>query len=630
MLWLLACTADPGQKDEPTTTTDSGAPTTESAPHTTDSTPTDTDSGTTESAPPPDPPPAGATVIVDVTVVDVHGVQPHMDVILDGGRIWDLRATGEPYVDLLEIPAAGRFLVPGLVDAHVHLAHSGATVWTGDPLDANLRASLYHGVLSVYDVGGPDVILELRDAVAAGTTLGPNIRATGPFLTAVESHPCETWPDPDLCIFVDETDATEAGAARAAAGADAIKVALADASFTPWGTPRLDLEALAQITAGTLPVIAHVDNDADVVDAADAGVTLLAHPPFGGPIGSGAVSAAVGLAGVHSTVGAFAAVGDVLSGTTDLDDPGLIVGPGVRDNWVYVAGHPEVLLDGWVDGSAEWASSARANLAALHSAGATVLPGSDAGYYFVPHGIGLHRELAELVAQGWTPFDVLVAATATASTVLGFEGGEIVAGAPADLLLLTADPTADIGALGAIETVFRAGAAWPREDLRTVDLQAPRELPCLEHADCAADARCDALTHTCGAACAPIYDYVGSCDADSWCIPSDGVDDTDGVCHDEVACDLYLQDCAPSEYGQACVPLDVDTNRCWYGGTQQVGDACTWDSVETACAPGLYCSFITEVCYQLCDPDGPDTCPGPQTCERQEASRGVPWFGLCL
>ena len=628
MVWLLACTADPGGKDTVPGATDTGAPTEETAPIT-DSSPVDSDpsdSTTTASTPPP----VGATVIVDVTVVDVHGVQPHVDVILDAGRVWDVRGTGEAYGDVARVDGAGRFLVPGLVDAHVHLAHSGATVWTGDPLDANLRANLYHGVLSVYDVGGPDVILALRDAVEAGTTLGPHIRATGPFLTAVQSHPCETWPEPDLCIFVDPSDAAAAASARASAGADAIKVALADAAFTPWGTPRLDLDALAQITAGTLPVIAHVDSDQDVVDAVDAGVVILAHPPFAGPIGPAALAAATRVEAVHSTVGAFAAVGDVLSGTTDLNDPGFILGPGVRDNWIYVAAHPEVLLDGWADASADWAAAARGNLVTLTAAGATILPGSDAGYYFVPHGVGLHRELAELVAEGWTPFQALVAATATASEVLGFEGGAIVDGAPADLLLLSADPVADVEALDEIETVFRGGVARAREDLRTVDLQVAGDAPCLDDADCGADARCDGLAHTCGAACAPVYDYVGSCDPASWCMPSDGVDDVDGVCHDEEACDLYAQDCAPAAYGQACVPLDVDTNECWYGGPQQVGEPCSWDSLGESCAPGLYCSFITEVCYELCDPAGADTCPGRQTCQQQEASRGVPWFGLCL
>lgn len=597
--------------------------------------PVDSGAGET-SAPPVDsgdgapPPPPGAVVLQGGTVVDREGVRAGVDVLLADGRVWDVRPTGGTYGDAEVWDAAGRWVVPGLVDAHVHLAHSGATVWTGDPLDANLRAQLYHGVLAVYDVGGPDVILAARDAVEAGSLLGPHIRATGPFLTAVGSHPCERWPDPDLCVFVGPDDAAAAAAGRAAAGADAVKVALADAAFTPWPTPRLDLEALAAITAGPLPVIAHVDTDTDVVDAVDAGVSFLAHPPFSGPIGPDAVAAATRAEGVFSTVGAFAAVGDVLDGVTDLDDPGLLLGPGVSENWAFVRAHPDVLEPGWADASAAWAVDARANLGELARAGAVVLPGSDAGYYFVPHGVGLHRELAELVAGGWTPFEALVAATATARQVLGFEGGTVVPGAPADLLVLRTDPTVDVGALDDIETVVLGGVAWPRETLRTADLQSAGDAPCLEDADCGTGERCDGVDHRCAEACAPTYDYAGSCDPLTWCMPKDGVDAVEGACHEEGPCDLYAQDCAPAAYGQACVPLDVDTNTCWYGGPGQVGDSCSWDDADSACAPGLYCSVLTGTCYQLCDPEAVDTCPGRQVCVQQEAERGVPWFGLCL
>jgi imidazolonepropionase-like amidohydrolase len=621
MWWFLACAPDPGVEVSPGTPDDTAASAGDSA---------SGDTATGDTAPPTEPLPADALLIRGVTVVDATGVAPDREVAVLDGRIHLVRAAGGDPGAAHVIEAGGQFLVPGLVDAHVHLAHSGATIWTGDPLDANLRANLFHGVTTVFDVGGPDAVLALRDSIAAGETLGPHVLATGPFLTTDGSHPCERWPDPDLCVFVDVGNAADAAAARASAGADAIKVALADAAFTDWPTPRLDLDALALITAGPLPVIAHVDADADVIDAVAAGATWLAHPPFAGPVGPEAAAAATRARGVHSTVGAFGAVGDLLAGRVDLGDPDLLVGPGVVENWRWVATHPGVLEEGWAEASATWATSARANLVTLREAGAVVIPGSDAGYYFVPHGVGLHRELAALVELGWTPHEALVAATATAHAALGLEGGLVAAGAPADLLLLTADPVADVGALDAIETVFLAGVPWARESLRSVDLQAAGDAVCLEDADCAADERCDGVDHRCGPACTPTYDPAGSCDTDTWCMPSDGVDDADGVCHEETRCDLYAQDCAPAFYGQACVPLDVDTNTCWYGGPRGVGEACTWDDPDTACSPGLYCSLVTEVCYTLCDPAAADTCPGRERCVEQEAERGVPWFGLCL
>jgi hypothetical protein len=346
-------------------------------------------------------------------------------------------------------------------------------------------------------------------------------------------------------------------------------------------------------------------------------------------VGPEARDAACEADAVLSTVGAFAAVGRLLDGARDLDDPALIVGPGVRDNWRYVRARPEVLTDGWAEASAEWAASARANLVTLRAAGATVVPGSDAGYYFQPHGLGLHEELTALQDLGWTPLEALTAATLTARERLGFEGGRVRPGAPADLLVLREDPTLDVSALRAIDTVVLRGIPWARETLRTTDLQTAGE-PCLEADDCAADATCDALTRTCAPGCAPTFDRVDDCGPHAWCMPVDGVDATEGVCHPEDACDLYTQDCAPAAYGQACVPVDVDTNRCWYGGPRGAGEACSWTDADAACAPGLFCSWIDATCYTLCDPEVPDTCDGPQRCVRQLAAPGVPWFGLCL
>lgn len=587
--------------------------------------------------------PAGLVVLEGVIPVfppegaDPGGALPAQDALLLGDTLYGFRATGTAYPsDATILDEHGRWLVPGLIDGHVHLAHSGAGVWTGDPLAANLRANLYHGVTSVFDLGGPTVLFSLRDAIVAGDAAGPTIFATGPFLTAIGSHPCETWFDDDLCTFVDPSDAAPAALARIAEGADAIKIAVADAAFTDWPTPRLDLAALAAITGTGVPVIAHVDADADVIDAVAAGVGILAHPVFAGPMSDEALTAAATARGVESTVGAFGAVGALLDGTRDLSDPGLILGPGVLDNWIAVRANPDVLEPGWADASAEWAAAAAQNLPTLRAEGATVIAGSDAGYYFVPHGLALHEELAGLVTLGWSPLEALASATTLPHAALGFPGGTLADGAPADLLLLVADPTLDVGALDQIETVYVRGVRYPRASLRTVDILADGSASdgdlCLEDADCPADDTCDGLSHVCRLACPEPYAPVSDCGADAWCNGADGTaTDSEGTCHDiPVGCDLYAQDCGPDYYHPACVPYDSDTNACWYGGTRAVGESCSYDDPDLACTPGLFCSTITARCYELCDPDGADTCTGRQRCTLQYADAGVPWFGLCL
>ncbi len=574
-------------------------------------------------------------VIDHVTLVDVQGKRLNKAVVIRNGVIVSVRPAGGAWPAPWEVIAGtGRFLVPGLVDSHVHLAHSGATVWVGDPLEANLRASLYHGVTAVADLGGPVSLYDLAAQVEAGTLLGPDIVATGPFLTEAGSHPCETAVDPELCVFIDDSNAAAAAVDLLERGAPALKVALADASFTPWPTPRLDLSALLQVTAAGAPVFAHVDTPLDLMDALDSGVSILAHPPFSGLIDAEALAAAGTAEAILSTVSAFAGVGRVLAGEVNLGDPALLVADGVLDNWTYVRAHPEVLVTGWAEESAEWSEAAASNALALHEGGAVLLPGSDAGYYFVPHGYGLHQELADLEALGMDPLDLLVATTLTARQVLGLAGGRIQRNAPADLVLLTEDPTLTTSALSSIETVFRRGTAYPREDLRTASLTSEIGVDgsaCLSPSGCGAGLTCDGLRHECSPACDPPYARAGVCDSETFCMPEDALAGTpDGVCHPGNACDLYTQDCGPEPYELACAPMDEDTNLCIAAGPRGVGQTCSWESPDFACQAGLFCSWVTARCYRLCDPDAPDTCPGAPTCQRQYADGGVPWFGLCL
>ena len=187
--------------------------------------------------------PSGALVLDDAVVVDASGSREHAAVIIVGDTIWAVLDAGQAWPDDATVrDLGGASVVPGLIDAHTHLFHSGAMSWVGDTLPANLAADLDWGVLGVADLGAPDAIFGLRDRVAAGEILGPRVFATGPFLTAELSHPCETVNDPELCHYVDGD-----GAARVAelGAADGIKVALADAGFTDWPTPRLDLGDLA-------------------------------------------------------------------------------------------------------------------------------------------------------------------------------------------------------------------------------------------------------------------------------------------------------------------------------------------------------------------------------------------------
>ena len=104
------------------------------------------------------------------------------------------------------------------------------------------------------------------------------------------------------------------------------------------------------------------------------------------------------------------------------------------------------------------------NLKRLAEAGATIYIGSDAGNSRTLHGPSLHRELAMIADAGLSPMSILVAATRTNARIMGREKelGQIAPGMLADVLLLDADPLADIHNTQRIFKVIRGGELYER------------------------------------------------------------------------------------------------------------------------------------------------------------------------
>jgi len=585
--------------------------------------PDDTGDSGDDTGDPPEPLPGGAIVLDQVRVVDVSGVREAAAVVLVADLIWDVLPAGGPFPGAAEVQVLpGVTVLPGLIDAHVHLTLSGALGWVGPTLAENLEAQLDWGVVGVADLGGPGSMVDVRRRLEEGSLRGPRLWATGPMLTAVGSHPCEAVVDEQMCRFV---DGDGAAAVAELPGADGRKIALADAAFTPWPTPRLDLADLAEITAAAgaagQPVVAHVDTLSDAQDAAAAGVEMLVHPVFGERVTD--VSELPDLP-IHTTLGAFLGPGALVSGDLLADD--LSSTPAaVRSDWAVVRADPGLLGVGWVAESESWAADALATVRLAHGGGRELVAGSDAGYLFVPHGLGLHRELEVLVDAGLTPLEALAAATDTPARLLGWDDmGQVAPGYRADLLLVDGRPDEDIRATRAIRGVLQGGqlvstgGAWA----------SPDPSVCVDDRDCGAGEACDGIDHSCRPVCGPVWDASGVCGPESACYPTDGLGTATGVCHPLRTCDLLAQDCRPEWYGEACVPVDRDTARCWPAGPRAVGQTCDALIPDLRCGQGAYCSAFTATCIELCDTDAPDTC-SLGTCT-QVFVGAAPWFGACL
>jgi len=137
----------------------------------------------------------GATLLQDIRVIDGLGNRPQtgQDVLIADGKIQAVGKSGslDFPVDARIIDGGGLAVMPGLIDAHIHLS-SG---WRGPNDNGNrpvyvkwqLLNFLYAGVTQVYDIGNiPDVAGDTRDMVEAGAWMGPDIKIAGAYFETAE------------------------------------------------------------------------------------------------------------------------------------------------------------------------------------------------------------------------------------------------------------------------------------------------------------------------------------------------------------------------------------------------------------------------------------------------------------
>jgi imidazolonepropionase-like amidohydrolase len=370
------------------------------------------------------------------------GPVPDAALLLDGGRIaYAGPAAGLPdgsdRIEAVDFPRAT--LLPGLVDAHVHLVASGGPDLAADvprteaermlAAVVNARRQLEAGVTLVRDLGSPgaEAVLVGR-AVESGAVPGPRVVASGPAVTMTGGH------IPYLGRVTDGVEAMRAAVrANLALGARCIKVVATGGVLTQGVDPRE-------------PAYTQPELDALVDEAHRLGLTVAAHA-----IGEGGVVAAL-RAGVDSiehgmfldqrAVDLFLDTGARLSATF-LAPHGILAGPSVP---------------GWIKDRARPAAEAQArSFRAAVSAGVHAVAGTDAGTPDNPHG-GIAREVAFMAEAGLDVLLAVKAATGEAADLLGVpDRGVLRQDAAADVLVADGDVAADLGALQRPLAVYQDG-----------------------------------------------------------------------------------------------------------------------------------------------------------------------------
>jgi imidazolonepropionase-like amidohydrolase/ABC-type multidrug transport system permease subunit len=417
-------------------------------------------------------------------------------ILIRGGKIVEVYEGEGPdpkTVKATPIEAAGKTVLPGLIDVHVHLVAPGGfyadmTQYNPEPhMLRNLAAYLYSGVTAVRSVGDPlEIVLKVRSTVNSGEKLGAELFSCGPLFTAQGGHGTEYFKEMPANIR-EQAEAqftrlpTSADEARRQvdelkrSNVDCVKAVL-EAGGGSRVFNRLDsaiFQAIAQEShAQQLPLAVHTGDVRDVTDAVQASADSIEHGSFREAIPEGLFAEMVSKKIFYDpTLSVGEAFRDFAAGNTDLLKRSLVqqVGPtdlientekemaskdveAIREN---VARFPFDLETG------------TQNLLRAYKNGVMLVTGSDAGNFLVLHGPTVQHELALWVRAGIPPAVALQGATYNAARLLRAENhiGSIRRGNDADLLVVDGNPIEDIGAVERISIVFFKGEQLDRSDL---------------------------------------------------------------------------------------------------------------------------------------------------------------------
>lgn len=429
--------------------------------------------------------PSAVVAFVGVHVVPMTGeanVLPDRTVLVRDGRIAAIGPRGEVEIPegALAIDGAGRYLLPGLADMHVHLEYFD------DP--EILALFLANGVTTVRNMDGRPYLLEWRKRIAEGALLGPTLVTTGPLLDG----------DPPLrgdnTVVRNAAEAEAAVAEQAAAGYDFVKV-YTNLSNEAYGAVLAAARERGLPVAGHIPrgvdldqaltsgqaSLEHLDGYDDAIEADDSPLRnrwhwsklYMAMPADPEKIREAAErTARAGVWNVPTLVvkEKVAALDEMVGW---LDRPEMRYLPEARAAWDPRAWEPQRarLINNLDAEDRETLARGRANrlalVRALRRAGAGLLVGTDTPNPFVIPGFAIHEELRSFVDSGLSPAEALAAATREPARFLGTEDfGTVEPGKRADLLLLEANPLEDIGNLTRRAGVMVRGRWLPESELQ--------------------------------------------------------------------------------------------------------------------------------------------------------------------
>ena len=389
-------------------------------------------------------------LIAGGNVIDGTGSAPQAktDILLKGDRIVavgkNLVIDAADRANAETIDASGLTVMPGLIDAHVHVTlgeprtndelfmHRDAA--TSAMLAAfNVRKVLKAGVTSMLDVDGIfNIGPALRDSINAGIVEGPTMRSGSyALMTAVGGTAGKLIPDSGTAGYAevvrDKEEMVRVVRRQVKEGADIIKIHVTGSIPTRSGEIQVWTREELKVVCDTahdlgVRVTAHCRGDKATLDAVMAGVDIIWHASF------------LGDAALEAIIDKKVPVGPVFTFLANLSEYGHKAGATSTAKSVFA-------------GELEHTGS---KLREAYDAGVKLLCGSESGFSMTPYGHWHAREMEVFVQHlGLTPLQAITCATKDNAVALDEDGetGCLASGYRADVLILDGDPSKNVSLL---------------------------------------------------------------------------------------------------------------------------------------------------------------------------------------
>jgi imidazolonepropionase-like amidohydrolase len=430
-----------------------------------------------------------ALLLVGGTLIDGTGSPPRTNeamLVVDGRiKLMGLQAVRKAPKNARIVHGTDRWIVPGFIDGHVHFFQNGGLDARPDvvPLpdappyrevvdrirrmpQVYLRAYVCSGVTAVADFGGPMWGFNLRDS-REDDALSPRIAFSGPLLATYDPKALELEADEPIWLMKDQADI----------GAKVERIAAHSPEFVKvWFVHRQgdDLEAqtalvrtaIETIHAKKLRAAVHATTLETARRAVAAGADILVHGVSDRDVDEEFVRDVVARHVLYvPTLLVSQSYREVRTRSVEFEPFELECAPPESvASFERLPSLPETVLPRPAVPPVSRTAIEQRNLKRLSDAGAIIVAGTDAGNTRTLHGPSLHREFVLMVEAGMTPMQVIVSATGNGARLLGRERelGQLAPGMHADVLVLDADPLADIRNTRRISRIFRGGVEYFR------------------------------------------------------------------------------------------------------------------------------------------------------------------------